>query len=396
MSSQQRRRGGLAPLVVLSAAALALAGCSGSSSGSKPQAKTTASTGSTASSGLSLTAMQADLASYTGLAASLPTLTAVPKATSLRGKTIWWVPLGGALDASFGSALKEATGKLGITMHTCDGKFLPTTVASCLQQASSQKPAAVMTGYVDYKSVPTAFDDLEAKGIPVLLAGATNNSGKPQSTKFAFADGNDINQGLAKLQLEQAITSSQGKAHVLYVGFDDSAQLSAVSSYSQSFVKENCEQCTFDVLHTNSANLTKLASLAGAGLTSHPNTDYVVVQIDPGVAPVLQAIRTAGLQSKVKVIGAGGLPDTIAALQSGNSPLVADAGVSLAYEGWAFTQSLAQMLTGVVPPAQITSLPRVFTADNVKGLSPTDFTTLNWYASSDAVISSFTKAWGVS
>lgn len=389
MSSEQRRRGRLASLAVLSAAVLVLAGCSGSSSGSKPQASTIPSSGKT------LSAMKADLASHTGLATSLPTVTAVPKAPSLRGKTIWWVPLGGAVDASFGSALKEATGKLGITVHTCDGKFLPTTVASCLQQASSQNPAAVMTGYVDYKSVPTAFNALEAKGIPVLLAGATNNSGKPQSAKFAFADSNDINESLAKLELEQAITSSHGKAHLLYVAFDDSAQLSAISSYGESFVKANCAQCTFDVLHTNSASLTKLASLVGSGLTSHPNTDYVVVQIDPGVAPVLQAIRTAGLQSKVKVIGAGGLPDTIADLQSGNSPLVADAGVSLAYEVWAFTQSLVQMLTGAVPPAQITSLPRVFTADNVKGLSPRDFTTLNWYASSDAVISSFTKAWSV-
>lgn len=393
MSTQQRRRGRPTALVVLSAAALALAGCSGGSSGSKPLASSSASTAST---GLSLSAMQADLASNSGLATTLPAVTAVPKATSLRGKTIWWVPLGGAVDASFGSALKEATGKLGITVHTCDGKFLPTTVASCLQQAGSQNPAAVMTGYVDYKSVATAFNALEAKGIPVLVAGATNNSGKTQSAKFAFADSNDINQTLAKLELEQAITNSQGKAHILYVAFDDSAQLSAISTYGETFVKTNCAQCTFDVLHTNSANLTKLASAAGAGLTSHPNTDYVVVQIDPGVAPVLQAIRTAGLQSKVKVIGAGGLPDTIADLQSGNSPLMGDAGVSLAYEAWAFTQSLVQMLSGVVPPAQITSLQRVFTADNVKGLSPADFVTLNWYASSDAVVSSFTQAWGVS
>jgi ABC-type sugar transport system substrate-binding protein len=380
----------LATVALIGAATLALAGCSSTStpgSGSSTAGSTSAS----------LSALKADLAKYTGLVTDLPKVGAVSGASSLSGKTVWWVPLGPPIDSSNGPAIRDGLGRLGITVHTCDGNFLPTTVASCLQQAGTAHPAAVITGYVDYKSIPTAFDTLASQGVPILLAGAVNDSGKAQSAKFAFGDTTTIQTTAARLQLESAIVRSNGKANILWVGFTDSTQLTKITTYAQSFVKSNCPGCTFTAISTNSASLTKLPSEAGAALTANPNTDYVLPQVDPGTPPVVQAIQTAGLQSKVKVIGSGLSAETLASLQAGNTPIVAVPGLSYAYEGWSFDEALVQMLTGKAPQAQIPSIYRVFTADNAKGLSATgaDFGTVKWFASTSAVESSFLKAWGV-
>lgn len=393
MNSQRRRGRALAAGTLLTCLALTLAACGGSSDGSTSDAGSGGSAGKT-----SLADLKSDLAKFADKVTDLPKVTPVADAKSLSGKTIWWIPLGTQVDASFGPTINEAFGTVGVKVHTCDGKFLPTTVASCLEQAGNQKADAVVTGYVDYKSVPTAFDSLASKGIPVLLAGATNNSGKKQSAEFAFADTGDIARQAARIQLESVITESDGKAHVLWAGIDDSAQLKAITGYAKSFVADNCPSCTWDQITTTSASLNKLASQVGATLTAKPNTDYVVAQIDPEVPAVVQAIKASGKQGKVKVIGSGPLPDTLLLLQSGDSPLAAISGSSLRYEAWSFTGSMLQMLTGEVPPEQISTLHRLFTAENSKELAatPAAFATADWFADDAAVVSSFTDAWGVS
>lgn len=390
MHKSRRRRLRLVTVGLVGLLAITLAGCGSSSASSSAG-------GPSSARSANLTAVKADLGRFSAKITQLPSVTPVKGATGLRGKSVWWVPLGTQVDASFGPTLAVAMTKLGLTLHTCDGKFLPTTVAGCLQQAGAQGANAVITGYVDYKAVPTAFDALAAKGIPVLLAGSVNDSGKTQSAKFAFADTTTIAQTSARLQLESAIVGSGGHANILWVGFTDSAALAAITPYAKTFVARNCAGCTFKTVMTDSAALGKLSSQVGAELVSNPNTNYVVVQIDPGVPLVMTAIQTVGAQAKVKVIGDGALPDTMLTLQKGGSPLVAEPGVSLSYEAWAFAQSLVQMLTGIVPPAQVTSLERVFTTANSKDLSitPAEFGTVDWYADNAAVTSSFTHAWGV-
>jgi ABC-type sugar transport system substrate-binding protein len=385
-----RRRSGRWGLGVLTASALALAACGSGTSGSND--------GPGAEGDMSIAEMESDLATFADPVTDLPEVAPIENAASLAGKTVWWVPLGPQLDASFGATLKEALGELDVEMRTCDGEFLPTTVASCLQQAADQGADAVVTGFVDYTSVPTAFDELTTEGIPVLLAGAVNNSDQQQSAEFAVADTTELLKRSARTQLELAITESDGTANIMWVGLDDSEQLKSVSEYAKSFVENNCPDCSFEQLNTNSASLTKLASGAGAALTSNPDTDYVVAQSDTAVPGVVQAIRTTGKQDLVKVIGNGALPDTMATLQGGDSPVVADSGVSLSYMAWGFADSITRMLTGATPPEQVQSLHRLFTPDNTKALtiSPEAFNSVDWYADGGAVAKSFTDAWGVS
>lgn len=385
-----RRRADRWGLAALTTAALVLTACGSGSDGSDG--------GGGTEGDVSFSDMESDLATFSDLVTELPTVEPLADAASLAGKTVWWVPLGPQLDASFGATLEEALTNLDIEMKTCDGEFLPTTVASCLQQAADQGADAVVTGFVDYTSIPAAFDTLAEEGIPVLLAGAVNNSDREQSAEFAFADTTEVLKRSARTQLELAITESDGTADILWVALEDSEQLKSVTEYAETFATDNCPDCSFEKLSTNSASLTKLASGAGAALTSNPDTEYVIAQSDTAVAGVVQAIRTTGKQSTVKVIGNGALPDVMATLQAGDSPVIANSGLSLSYMAWGFADSLARMMTGATPSEEVRTVYRLFTADNAASLtiSPEAFNSVQWYADEDAVASSFTDAWGVS
>ena len=195
----------------IAAAVLALTACSssggktgssGGTGGKSPVAGTSAPAPASGSGGSSATggpiaAAKADLAKYSAKVTTYPAIKPIAGGvSSLKGKTVWYVPIGSAVPIlnAFGVGVQQAVTKIGLKFHVCDGKFLPTTIASCLDQAATQGADAVITGYIDYQLVPNSFDKLVAKNIPVLIAGEQPSGGKTDSSKLAFYDtSNSIN-----------------------------------------------------------------------------------------------------------------------------------------------------------------------------------------------------------
>ncbi len=79
----------------------------------------------------SVAAATATLKKFTGPVTSYPAVSAVHGTSSLKGKTVWFVPFDEAIPdiAVIGSGLKTALSQLGIHTHICDGQFLPTTIS---------------------------------------------------------------------------------------------------------------------------------------------------------------------------------------------------------------------------------------------------------------------------
>ena len=398
----------------LSAAALlALTACSSSGKSSGDSAKTNSSdsssttsasasssaTATTSTGGAQVSALKQHLGSFAQTVSHYPTIAPVPGTAALKtfkGKTVWWVPIGSAptFDA-FGQAMTKAFSGLGISLHTCDGKFLPTTVAGCLSQAATQHAAGVVTGYVDYKMVPAAFDALTAAKIPVLLVGATNDSGKPATAAFGFSDTTPIVETGQRLAMESVIVDSGGKANILYLGVADSPQTKLGASYAAKFVKDNCSGCKFTEIDYNTASLLKVPSQISAALNSHPNTNYVAAEFDVAAPQTLNGIQTAGYGSKVKFVSVNGSLDSLQRLKAANTPQIADVGYSSEYLGWQFADGMVRMLAGTAPVSYSYGVFRVLTKTNVGGLSltPAASRTNVWYGTGDFK-STFLKAWG--
>jgi ABC-type sugar transport system substrate-binding protein len=382
----------LRPLLVgaLAVTTLAIAAC-GSSGG----ASSAGSAGGRDTAGATIAAAQADLAKFTAEVADSPSITPVSGVSALQGKTIWYIPLGSGVPIlnAFGVGMQGAVEKLGLKFHTCDGKFLPTTVASCMNQAVTQGADGVVTGYIDYKLVANAFQNIVSHHIPVLVAGEANDSGTADSPALAFYDTTPAIELLQKLDSEAVIADSKGKAKVLYVGVTDSPQTLAGATYAKKYFKDNCPGCTFTEIDYNTASLNKVPSQVSAALISHPDTTYVDVELDAAAANAVSGIRTAGFANKVKLTSTNGGLDSLQRIKTGQVQFV-DVGLSSTYLGWQFTDGIVRMMLGHLPVTG-PSVTRVFTKDNVGALTltPAAYATNAWYGPNDFE-QTFMSAWG--
>lgn len=343
-------------------------------------------------------AAAADLAKYTMPVNDFPTVAAIPGGVgSLRGKTIWYIPLGQAvpLIAAVGSGMQGAFQAAGVNYHVCDGGLVPTSQASCLSQAVTQHAAAVVTGYVDYNTVGTAIDNVVSQGIPVLVGGEPVPNGKTNSSRLAFADTLDLVNIQQKLNLEQVIVDSSGKAKILFLGITDSPETAAGAAYAKSFVAQACPGCTFNEVDYATASLNKVPSLVSAALIRRPDTTYVANENDSASQFTLQGIQSAGFSGKAKLAAAGASLDSLQRIRSAQVESV-DTGFSKVVLGWEFADSVFHMLLGQIPPTSRVNVVRTFTEGNVKSLTltPAAYATNSWYGSG-AFEQKFATAWGV-
>lgn len=400
--SHLRRTPTLTLVAAVAVIAMVTAAC-GSSGSPKSNAPTTSSSSPAASSssssaGGSLASLHVDLATYTQAVTNYAAIQPISGGVSaLKGKTVWYVPIGSAIPtlAAIGTAMQAAFSKVGITLHTCDGKLLPTDIATCLSEAATQGADGVVTAFIDYTLVPNAFNNLVAHHIPVLIAGEQPDGGKTSSSALGFYSTRATDNLTQKLTMESIISDSNGAAKILYFGVTDSPETEEEAAYAKSFVQQNCSGCTFTEVDYNTAAISKLPSQVSAALISNPDTTYVACETDLCAPNAVEGIQTAGYTNKVKLTSANGNLDSLQRIKSGDVQF-SDAGVSSTYFGWQFADGILRMLTGSAPVSTVTVV-RVFDKSNVGGLTltPAAYQTNDWYGS-DAYEQTFLSAWGVS
>jgi ABC-type sugar transport system substrate-binding protein len=392
----------LAAVALFAAACGSTSGTSSSSTTTSNDATTSApSSGSTPSatgSGNSaITAAESNLAQFSNEVTTYAALKPISGVSRLKGKTVWYIPIGSAVPilSGFGVGMGDALAALGMKEHVCDGMFLPTTISSCLTQAASQGADGVVTGYIDYKLVPTAFENLVAHHIPVLVAGEANDSGKAISPSFAFDDTSPTINLLQKLDDEQVIVDSKGKAKILFIGVTDSPQTLGAAAYSKTFFQQNCPACTFTEIFYNTAEIQRVPSQVSAALIANPSTNWVVVELDAAGAGAYNGILTAGYRNKVSEASTNGGLDSLQRIKAGEVQVV-DVGTSPIALGWQFTDGIIRMMLGQLPVNGLGDV-RVFTKANVGGLTltPTAYDTNDWYGTS-SFEQPYLKAWGIS
>ena len=80
-------------------------------------------------------------------------------ASSLKGKTVWFIPLGAVIPALGVEAkgIQEAADGLGVTVKTCDGKLQPAAASSCISQATKSGADGILIDSVTPQTVTTAL-----------------------------------------------------------------------------------------------------------------------------------------------------------------------------------------------------------------------------------------------
>src|SRR6201996_5726655 len=253
----------------LGAVTFVAAACSSSGSSSSGGSSSGGS-GSGSGSSSELTAASASVSQYTKQVSSYPAQQTISGVSQLKGKTVWYIPIGASVPilAAFGSGMQQALAKVGLGYHVCDGKFVPTNIAACISQAETNGASAVVTGYVDYASMPTSFNSLVAHHIPVLIAGEAPDGGKTSSARLAFFNAIGTLDLMQKLDMDAVIADSKGKAHILYLGVTDSPQTLDGANYGKQYLPSHCSGCQLTEINYNTASINKVPSQVSSALIS--------------------------------------------------------------------------------------------------------------------------------
>jgi ribose transport system substrate-binding protein len=124
-----------------------------------------------------------------------------------------------------------------------------------------------------------------------------------------------------KLVADFMVADSGGKAHALIEHVEAYPILGCFTDAFTARVKELCPACTTELVNITIPDLAagKVPSRMVSALRSKPDTNYLVFDVGPFANGVVSALKAAGLDGKVKILGEAADQAAIAALKDGSN-----------------------------------------------------------------------------
>jgi len=388
----------LVPGTALAAAAL-LAACSSSSSSTTGTASgtsspsTSASATSLADSGVALA--QQTVAKLEATTSSYPVPTAsVPGVPKLKGRTVFYIPLLQDVPtfAVAAQTMKAALARAGLKLQVCDGQAQPTAVASCVQQAVGAGAAGIVLDAIPYGMAYSALNAAVAKGVPVLVADQVPQpASTPNTDHVSYLPGA---QDQASQVAWWIIADSNGKANAIIAEEIDNPSSIAQVTGSLAIYKKYCPACVITVKQISASTTALEAAAASSNLQTHPDATYYYTEFEDSLQPTIQGIQQDGKASAISLAVAAGTVNGLGLLKRG-SVLKSVVVVDEAYEGWALTDQILRMATGIAP-VQETIPTRLFTEQNIGTIQITTAAQASgvWFGNT-SFEDDFAKLWGV-
>jgi ribose transport system substrate-binding protein len=365
--------------VAAGAAAFALAACGAG----------TTSTGTTAS-----TAGVQEAAQKIDQAKKLPNFTppGTPVAMSrLQGKRVWVMTstLTVPFVADIARGTMEAAQLVGWRAQLIDGKGDVTEWNRILGEAIGQKVDAVISIASSPEVMKPQMAAAKQAGIPVIDVLTADKDAELVPGTFSHVSISFAQSG--QLQADYVIAQSKGKANVLIFGDNEfPAEVTRVKGMQDEFGRL-CPACKLTVQDTQVGKLgTDLGPTTQTLLRRDPSIDWVLPTYDAQAVYIVPAIKQAGLQSKVKVVGSDAVPSNLD-WTAKSDVQIADVGEPDVWTGWAAVDEMARGMLAM--PSVDENIPlRMFDASNLQGVSTSDEDQL-WGGSFRA---EYRKLWGLS
>ena len=370
---------------------LGTAAC-GSGDGGSAAARSTSKAGGTPAA--EVTYAKQRIAKYS---AKPPAFTApgppVKNVAGLKGKVVFYVPIG--LKVPYFqvvlSGLRDAAATAGLVLRPCDPNFSPSGVAQCLTQAANQNAGAVITDAIPPEFAQQAINLLKSRHIPILVSEEGSHPGTPE---LAYNSG--PTELMTSLAADWIIADSNGTANIVLPEITDSAaSIGYVENGAIPEIHKHCPGCKLTVFKTTTAQLSRLPSLISTALVRDPKVNYILSEFDADVAAIIQGLQTVTAARHVKVASINGVLQNLQFIAQGNYQ-AEDTGGNGYQLGWSDVDQVLRQMLGQPPLADQHNGIRVFTKDNVAGLTLTTqaANTGEWYGSGDFK-SVYTKLWGV-
>jgi ribose transport system substrate-binding protein len=313
------------------------------------------------------------------------------KMSALSGKNVWILTStqGVPFVAAIGKAAAQAGGVVGWKMKVNDGKGNVTEWSRILSLAVSQKVDAIITVGASPEVMKSAMAKAKAARIPVVDVATADKTAPLVPGTFSHVSISFYDSG--RLQADEAIVRSNGKAHALIMGDNEfPGEVTRVKGMQDEF-KKLCPGCKSTVRDNQVAKLaTDLSPTTQTLLRKDPSIDYVLPTYDAQALYIIQGIKSAGLAKKVAVISSDAVPSNLDATAK-NDVQVADVGEPAGWLGWAAVDEIGRALSKMKPVDENVPL-RMFVASNLKGVNTKDENALF----GGTYVARYKKLWGMS
>jgi ribose transport system substrate-binding protein len=243
---------------------------------------------------------------------------------------------------------KAAAETLGYKAKIVDGQSNPSVWNEAILNALSSGSDGIILAAVSPPLVTGALEAAEKAGVPV--AATLDTAGEDLAVRVNY-DRSDVATANAAFVAED----SGGEAEVLLL--TDVSEFPDLKIDRELWPKQLEADCEGNckVAETIEFNVVQAAQrLAGdiaQTLRSHPDVKYISLPFDTIAPFVEQGIRQAGKTGQVKMVGNGGDPPSIEAIEA--EEMVVSLGTPAEWMGWDAVDGLLRVMTGEkVPPLE--------------------------------------------
>jgi ribose transport system substrate-binding protein len=345
------------------------AGCGSSDDGGGGASASGATTASsTASTGSSTSAVEALVAKYRKPSNTFVAPGPAVDASSLKGKTVWFIPLGAVIPALGVEAkgIQEAADGLGIKVKTCDGKLQPAAASSCISQATKSGADGILIDSITPQTVTTALSAAKAAKIPVVQMFGVQGA-NDRYTQFVSLEDRQSHA----IAADWIIADSKGKANVITsTSVGDLAAESTVKNGGGAEFAHRCPGCKVTNVNITPTTVASLTAATSTALLKNAKMDYGLPEFDFLVPLFQRGVQQAGRTAKMKVVSTNGVLSSMQLVKSGKQS--ADGAGNRNYGGWEAMDAFVRLALGKPGPTKQYIPPRVFDSTNIGSVPLTE------------------------
>jgi ribose transport system substrate-binding protein len=333
------------------------------------------SSASAASSGGKIPAAVAELKKVTTRPAQLQTTTPIGKSIP-SGKTIDWIVCGSPLCTVLTQPLQAAAKVLGWKVDAIPGGLSPETILDAWNLAVQNHPDAVMASGFPEAVFSSALAQLKTASVPVINAFVTDKPGNGVTATVMSQPSEYNNTG--KAMADYAIGTGGKSTNALFVyGSTFAADVLVEKGYQKESTKL-CPSCGLSTLNVPESDVgTTLPSVVTGYLTTHPKINYVVLGEGSFESGIPQALQTAGMANRIKVVGQYPTQGSLQDLSLGKISALVMTEQSDAM--WQMSDALARHFAGVsVTPSEASSPVWVVTTKTASQVTPPYYVVKNY------------------
>ncbi|MBS1676219.1 MAG: substrate-binding domain-containing protein [Actinobacteria bacterium] len=284
-------------------------------------------------------------------------------ASSVSGGTVWYIPISASIPVLLGNQLgvEEAAKALGLGFSTCDGKFQPAAMSSCITEAVNAKPVGIVTNGIDPTIVAPAMKAAADAKVPVM---ALSTSGEESNLVRFIGNGDAESQEAA---MNWIIADSEGKANVLALTLKGQVQTEESAAAGVKTLEANCPECTYEAVELTTGQMPTAASATSSALLKNPAADYGFPQFDFNAPEFERGVGQAGRTAQITMVSTNADVGQVKEVAAGGLQK-ADAGANANYIGWETMDGLLRMVLGKPAATEVTAPVRIFDETNVAEL----------------------------